>query len=324
MADVPHTPVMAREVLAAIEARDNDIIVDGTFGAGGYTRAILDSAGCTVFAIDRDPNAIAAGQALVAQYAPRLGLLEGCFGDMQSLLAAVEVQQVDGIALDLGVSSMQLDNPERGFSFQGDGPLDMRMQGPGDGSGQSAADVVNSFVEEDIANILWRYGEERRSRHIAHAIGVARREAAISRTAQLADIVMSVLGKPRHGKVHPATRTLQALRIYVNDELGELERVLTAAEQILRPGGRLAVVSFHSLEDRIVKNFLRERGGLAPSQSRHLPEAPAGRAPSFQLRKRSAIKPGREETDANPRARSARLRAAIRTDHAAWPEGMNV
>ncbi|TDI58702.1 MAG: 16S rRNA (cytosine(1402)-N(4))-methyltransferase RsmH [Alphaproteobacteria bacterium] len=323
MADVPHTPVMAREVLAAIEARDNDIIVDGTFGAGGYTRAILDAANCSVFAIDRDPNAIAAGQALVAEYAPRLGLLEGCFGDMQSLLASADVQQVDGIALDLGVSSMQLDNPERGFSFQGDGPLDMRMQGPGVGSGQSAADVVNNFAEEDIANILWRYGEERRSRHIAHAIGVARREAAISRTGQLAQIVMSVLGRPRHGKVHPATRTFQALRIYVNDELGELERVLVAAERVLRPGGRLAVVSFHSLEDRIVKNFLRERGGLAPSQSRHLPEAPARRAPSFQVRKRSAIKPTQAETKANPRARSARLRAAVRTDQPVWQEGEN-
>ena len=322
MADVPHKPVMAREVLSVIEARDSEIIVDGTFGAGGYTRTILNSAPCTVYAIDRDPTAITAGAALVAEYTPRLNLLEGCFGDMETLLASQDITQVDGIALDLGVSSMQIDNPERGFSFQGDGPLDMRMQGPGTNSGQSAADVVNNFVEEDIADIIWRYGEERRSRHIAHAIILARSEQPILRTAQLAKIVMSVLGGPRHGKVHPATRTFQALRIYVNDELGELERGLVAAERLLAPGGRLAIVSFHSLEDRIVKNFLRTRSGMAPATSRHLPEAPAQNAASFKLIKRGAIKPTAEETAENPRARSARLRAAIRTDSPAWAEGM--
>ena len=320
MADVPHKPVMAREVLAAIEVQDNNIIVDGTFGAGGYTRAFLQAANCTVYAIDRDPTAVSAGQAVVDAYSPRLKLLEGCFGDMEALLADEGIAQVDAIALDLGVSSMQLDNPERGFSFMGDGALDMRMQGPGDNSGQSAADVVNNFVEEDIADILWRYGDERRSRHIAHAIILARRDASISRTMQLADIVMSVLGKPRHGKVHPATRTFQALRVYVNDELGELERGLVAAERLLRPGGRLAIVSFHSLEDQIVKNFLRERGGLAPSSSRHLPAGPVRCAPSFHLPKRGAIKPGNDEIADNPRARSARLRVAIRTENPAWAE----
>jgi 16S rRNA (cytosine1402-N4)-methyltransferase len=314
MADVPHKPVMAGEVLQALEVQDGNVIVDGTFGAGGYTRAILNAADCRVFAIDRDPTAIVAGRSLEQSFAPRLQLLSGCFGDMERPLAEAEMQAVDGIVLDLGVSSMQLDQPERGFSFQADGPLDMRMQGDSEAGAQSVADVVNSFVEEDIADILWRYGEERRSRHIARAIVVARGEAPILRTGDLAKIVMSVLGQPRHGKAHPATRTFQALRIYVNDELGELERAMEAAEKLLRPGGRLVIVSFHSLEDRLVKNFMRERSGAMPSGSRHLPEAPAGSAPTFSLVKRGAVKPTAEEIAENPRARSARLRAAIRTD----------
>ena len=320
MADTPHIPVMAREVLETMAARGDDTIVDGTFGAGGYSRALLDDAACTIFAIDRDPTAIANGKSLVTEYQGRLSLHLGCFGDMDTLLEADGVDHVNGVVLDLGVSSMQLDQAERGFSFLQDGPLDMRMQGGDDSPVAPASDIINSLPEDDLANIIWRYGEERRSRHIAHAIVRAREESPISRTTQLVEIILTVLGQPRHGRVHPATRTFQALRIYVNDELGELERGLAAAERALGPGGRLVVVSFHSLEDRIVKNFLRERGGLAPSHSRHLPEVPSRRAPSFQLIKRGAMKPGDDEIETNPRSRSARLRAAIRTEAPAWSE----
>lgn len=314
-----HEPVMIGEVLAAIEPRDGGTYVDGTFGAGGYTTAILDAADCRVWAIDRDPEAVQAAADLVRRYAGRLTVIEGRFGDMDRLLAERGVTAVDGVALDLGVSSMQIDDPARGFSFRGDGPLDMRQEK----SGPSAADLVNETEESVLADIIYKYGEERQARRIARAIVDARATAPIVRTAQLADIVRAVYrraGPPP--KIDPATRTFQAIRIEVNGELEELERGLRAAEIVLAPGGRLAVVAFHSLEDRIVKEFLRTRAGLLPAQSRHLP-APAGASepPAFALLGRSARKPTDSEIRRNPRARSARLRVAERTEYSATGEG---
>tara|TARA_R110002072_G_scaffold27892_2_gene90411 strand:- start:14469 stop:15536 length:1068 start_codon:yes stop_codon:yes gene_type:complete len=306
-----HIAVMLHEVVAALAPTPGARLVDGTFGRGGYSRALLDAADCHVYGIDRDPAAIAFGQDLAAQYKNRLTLLTGAFGQMDLLLPD---QQVDGVTLDLGVSSPQLDDPERGFSFREDGPLDMRMSR----SGASAADLVNTLDEQSLANIIYRLGEERRSRQVAAAIVAARKEAAITRTGQLASIVRSVVRAARDG-IDPATRTFQALRLHVNDELGELERGLNAAERLLSPGGRLAVVSFHSLEDRIVKLFLRERSGADPKGSRHLPsaaDAARGAVESratFTTPTRAAIKPGKDECRNNPRARSARLRVAIRT-----------
>src|SRR5215472_711799 len=248
-----HVPVLAREVVDALRPRDGGRYLDGTFGAGGYTSAMLDRAECQMIAIDRDPDAIAAGQALAERYAPRLRLIEGRFGDMAELLSAEGVDEVDGVALDLGVSSMQFDQAERGFSFRASGPLDMRM----DKRGPSAADLVNEADEAEIADIIWRYGEERKSRRVAHAIVERRQKQRIETTAELAEIVRRAVGPSARDESDPATRTFQALRIAVNDELGELERGLAAAEQVLAPGGRLAVVSFHSLEDRAVKDFVR-------------------------------------------------------------------
>jgi 16S rRNA (cytosine1402-N4)-methyltransferase len=301
---------MLAEVLEALGPRDGAIFVDGTFGRGGYTRAILEAADCRVFGIDQDPRAVAAGRAMANRFSGRLDMIEGRFGDMDRL---VPVNGVDGIALDLGVSSPQLDEAERGFSFRTDGPLDMRM-GAG---GETAADVVNERPEAELADIIWRLGEERRSRAVARAIVEERRAAPITRTLQLADIVRRVVRASRDG-IDPATRTFQALRLYVNDELGELERGLAAAERLLAPGGRLAVVSFHSLEDRIVKRFLRARSGAAPRGSRHLPGTDRAAPPSFSLLFRSARRPGEAECAGNPRARSARLRAAERTDAPVW------
>ncbi len=288
--------------------------MDGTFGAGGYSGAILDAADCWVWAIDRDPRAVAGAEALISRYADRLKVIEGCFGDMERLLGDQGVGPVDGIAFDLGVSSMQLDDGARGFSFRHDGLLDMRMGC----NGPSAADVVNTMDEEPLADLIHRFGEERRARRIAHAIVKARSEAPITRTGRLADIVRGAQPAPRRNKggkvIDPATRTFQALRIYVNDELGELGHGLSAAEALLAPGGRLAVVSFHSLEDREVKNFLQSRTGRTARASRHLPETSAARlAATFILLSRGVIKPAAEEVAANPRARSARLRAAERT-----------
>jgi 16S rRNA (cytosine1402-N4)-methyltransferase len=308
-----HKPVLLKEVLDALSPRDGGIYVDGTFGRGGYSRAILEAAECRVIAIDRDPEAIAAGQDLIDSYSGRLDLIEGSFGDMQSLLAANGVVLVDGIALDLGVSSPQLDDAGRGFSFREDGPLDMRMAK----SGRTAAEVVNALPEKELADVIWRYGEERRARQVARAIVAAREEQPIERTLALAEVVRKAVGKGKD-KIDPATRTFQGLRIFVNDELGELERALEAAEKLLKPGGRLVVVSFHSLEDRIVKDFLRARSDAAPRGSRHLPAATPP-APAFTLLKRGAVKPGDAEMNENPRARSARLRAAERT--AAQGEG---
>jgi 16S rRNA (cytosine1402-N4)-methyltransferase len=307
-----HQPVLLAEVLRLLAPRDGGIYVDGTFGAGGYSRAILESADCKVWGIDRDPRAVAAGSSLAQRFAGRLTLIEGRFGEMSALLAGEGVTAADGVALDLGVSSMQLDEAERGFSFRFDGPLDMRMgrEGP------SAADLVNGLEEAALADLIFRYGEEKRARAIARAIVARRRQAPITRTSELADIVRAVV-RGRDG-IDPATRTFQALRIAVNDELGELERGLASAEALLKEGGRLAVVSFHSLEDRRVKQFLREREGRMPQASRHLPAADAAPAPSFRRCPGDEATPGEAEIAANPRARSARLRGAERTAAAAW------
>jgi len=317
MTAVGHRPVMLAEVVAALNPRAGAIYVDGTFGGGGYADAILSAADCTLCGIDRDAEAVARGAALAARHGGRLTVIEGRFGDMVSLLAKRGVFAVDGIALDLGVSSWQLDDAGRGFSFREDGPLDMRMGQ----DGPSAADVVNGYEADRLADIIRRYGEERRARRVAAAIVRARRDGPIMRTGALADIVRGCFPPARRGErapIDPATRTFQAIRIHVNDELGELSRGLTAAETLLKAGGKLAVVSFHSLEDRLVKDFLRARSDAAPRGSRHRPDDPAGPAPSFDEVSRRPTRPGATETAANPRARSARLRTGRRTAAPAW------
>lgn len=310
---------MLREVVDAIAPRAGETVIDATFGWGGYTRGFLEAAPCVVYGIDRDPTAAARAAVIASEFPGRFTFIDGKFGDMIELMDRAGVTAVQGVAFDIGVSSMQLDDAERGFSFQKDGPLDMRMAGR-ESDAPDAAELVNNEDEAEIARIIWLYGEERNSRRIARAIVAARKAKPITRTLELAEIVARVSGGVLPHKMHPATRTFQALRIHVNDELGQLEMGLRAAERLLAPEGRLAVVSFHSLEDRIVKNFLRERGGMAPSTSRHLPEQPGRLAPSFTLTARGAVKPTDAETDANPRARSARLRAAIRTANDAWPD----
>jgi len=309
-----HVPVLLDAVVDALAPQDDAVYVDGTFGGGSYSEALLAAARCRVFGIDRDPDAIERGRDLAERHAGRLRLLEGRFGDMERLLAPVNAEPIAGIALDLGISSTQLDTPERGFSFRFDGPLDMRMGG----AGQNAADLVESLSEAELAELIRGFGEERFARRVARAITVARQRQQIRRTVELAEIVRTAIPKSEPGQ-DPATRTFQALRIAVNDELGELDRGLAAAERLLAPGGRLAVVSFHSLEDRQVKDFLRRRSGLAPGASRHQPDRAARLAPSFELVSRRAIKPGATEISHNPRARAARLRAAERTASAAWP-----
>ena len=314
---MPHIPVLLKEVLDTLIPRDGGVYVDGTFGNGGYSRGILESADCTVWGIDRDPNVIAKAREMESEFQGRLRVVQGRFGDMAKLLNDQGVSGVDGVALDLGVSSMQLDQAERGFSFMNDGPLDMRMEQ----KGPSAEDAVNDLGEEELANVIYEYGEERKSRWVAHAIVEARAEKRITRTKQLADIVSSVVRKSKDG-IHPATRTFQGLRIYVNDELGEVDRGLSGAEQLLAPGGRLAVVSFHSLEDKRVKRFLNERSGNLPNPSRYVPEVEdKGPAPSFKLLKKGAVKPSKDECKINPRARSSRLRMAERTEAPAWVQG---
>ena len=303
----PHIPVLLDEVIAGLAPRPGEMHVDGTFGAGGYTRALL-AAGANVIAFDRDPDAISEGQALVAASEGRLDLVPDVFSRLGEALAERGIDGVDGVTFDVGVSSMQLDRAERGFSFQADGPLDMRMGQ----SGMSAADFVNEADEAEIADVLFHLGEERQSRRVARAIVAAR---PITRTSELATVVRRALGYREHDKKDPATRTFQAIRIHVNRELGELEDGLVAAEQALAPGGRLAVVSFHSLEDRIVKRFLKERSGT-PAGSRHLPEV-ATRTPSFE----AVAKPVRAnaaEVARNPRSRSATLRVARRTAASPW------
>jgi 16S rRNA (cytosine1402-N4)-methyltransferase len=308
--DHPHLPVMLAEVLSALSPRDNNIIVDGTFGAGGYSKAILDAASTRVFAIDRDPSAIRAGQGLTVASGGRLTLLEGRFSAMQALLGEQGVASVDGVVLDIGVSSMQLDQAERGFSFLRDGPLDMRMAQ----SGLSAAEAVNTLTAERLADIIYIYGEEPKSRAIARAIVAARAEAPIATTFDLVRAVERATGRQRpQDRIHPATRTFQALRIHVNGELDELVAALHAAERLLKSGGRLVVVTFHSLEDRIVKRFFTARAGKLPSGSRHLPDMKRGPEPSFTLPFKGHIGASVEEARSNPRARSAKLRAGIRT-----------
>jgi 16S rRNA (cytosine1402-N4)-methyltransferase len=301
-----HIPVLAKEALDALALPDGGIAIDGTFGAGGYARALLQVPGSTVLAIDRDPSAVTAGAALAAQSEGRLTLVHGRFSELDAIATVHGVGAADGIVLDVGVSSMQLDDPERGFSFRFTGPLDMRM----DPDGPSAADVVALASESDLAAVIATLGEERHARAVARAIVRARRDAPIRTTAALAELVARVV-RMRPGEIHPATRTFQALRILVNDELAELAAGLAAAERILKPGGRLVVVAFHSLEDRLVKTFLVDRGG-GSGDSRHQPPRPRP-APSFKLLTRRPLTAGAAEIAANPRARSAKLRAAERT-----------
>ncbi|MCM8730719.1 16S rRNA (cytosine(1402)-N(4))-methyltransferase RsmH [Hephaestia sp. GCM10023244] len=305
----PHTPVLLAEVIDALAIAPGERHVDATFGAGGYTRAML-AAGGAVIAFDRDPDAIADGQTLVAQSGDGLILIEAPFSALDREIEARGLAPVDGVTMDIGVSSMQLDRAERGFSFQSDGPLDMRMSQ----DGPTAADFVNTADEAEIADVLYLYAEERQSRRVARAIVAAR---PITRTAALAAVVRKALGHKPHDKKDPATRTFQAIRIHLNRELDELAEGLAAAERVLKPGGRLAVVTFHSLEDRLVKRFLRIRSGAAPGGSRHLPQVQETVAPSFEHVARP-VRPGAEEIERNPRARSATLRVARRTANAAW------
>ncbi len=299
-----HYPVMLPEVLAALSPRDGAVYVDGTFGAGGYTRAILEAADCKVVAIDRDADAAKRAESFEKEYGERFEFKRGCFGDVAALLGD---QKIDGFVLDIGVSSFQIDEAARGFSFRYDGPLDMRMDTE---NGQSAADLVNSMPEEELANIIYKYGEERKSRRVAHKIVEMRKNQPFETTLQLADAVRACVPASRDG-IDPATRTFQALRIAVNDELGELERALEASVQVLKSGGRLVVVSFHSLEDGMVKRFLREKSGGAAKGSRYMP-AQDEEVSVFALENRKAVKPSENEIAENPRSRSARLRYGVR------------
>jgi 16S rRNA (cytosine1402-N4)-methyltransferase len=313
-ADPRHIPVLGREAVEALNPRDGGVYVDATFGAGGYSRMLLATPGTRVIGIDRDRTAIAGGFALVDEADGRLTLVEDRFSNLAAVCNAQGESLVDGVVMDVGVSSMQVDQAERGFSFRFDGPLDMRMsqQGP------TAADVVAKASEADLANIIYIFGEERYSRAVAKAIVAARAEAPIVTTQELVAIISKVVwAKP--GEIHPATRTFQALRIFVNEELDELHTALAAAERVLKPGGRLAVVSFHSLEDRIVKNFMVERSKTGGG-SRHLPEISQDR-PRFTLVNKRPIVAGGDEVSANPRARSAKLRAAERSDAPAQDAG---
>ena len=307
MSDAPHIPVLLDEVLAALAIQPCETHVDATFGAGGYTRAML-SAGAAVIAFDRDPDAIANGRALEATE-DGLRLVHADFSGLEAALEGL----IDGVVMDIGVSSMQLDQPDRGFSFQADGPLDMRMAQVG----MSAADFVNEADEDAIADVLYQYGDEKKSRRVARAIVAAR---PLTRTSELASVVRRSLGYKPHDKKDPSTRSFQAIRIHVNRELAA---GLAAAERALKPGGRLVVVTFHSLEDRMVKRFFRDRSGSAPTGSRHLPMSFDGPAPSFEAVGRG-VKAGDDELARNPRARSATLRTARRTAAPAWAEGFGI
>lgn len=304
----PHIPVLLNEVVESIAPKDGGVYVDGTFGAGGYTRAVLDAADCTVYAIDRDPDAIREGQKLVDAYKGRLHLLHGTFGEMAELMRGEGVDFVDGVMLDIGVSSMQIDRAERGFSFQKDGALDMRMSQ----NGLSAADVLNTFGEREIADIIYKYGEERFSRRIAAAVVEQRKTAPFKTTLEFADLIRRTVPHKRED-IDPATRSFQALRIYVNDELGQLESGLSAAHDLLKAGGRMAVVSFHSLEDRIVKTFMQEKSGKTANPSRYMPVVEK-QAATLKTITKKPILPTESETKFNPRARSARLRVAEKTE----------
>jgi 16S rRNA (cytosine1402-N4)-methyltransferase len=303
-----HVPVLLGEVCDALNAAQGGVFVDGTFGGGGYSQAILAANRDNhVIAIDRDPDAIAAGAQLAAQARGRLSLMPGRFSELDEIVASTSVEHVDGVVLDIGVSSMQLDQAERGFSFRHDGPLDMRMER----QGPSAADLINEASEAELADVFYHYGEERRARAVARAVIEKRRKGRLETTGQLADLVAGLV-RSEPGGIHPATRVFQALRIAVNDELGELARALHAAERLLKPGGRLVVVTFHSLEDRIVKQFLAARSGRGGAGSRHVPSAVVAQ-PTFQITTKGPVMPSDAEVKSNPRARSAKLRAAART-----------
>ena len=302
-----HVPVLLAEVLEALEVRPGALIVDGTFGAGGYTRALLDR-GADVVALDRDPAAVRAGAGLVAERGGRLRLVEARFGDLERIVRDLGIEAADGVVLDIGVSSMQFDEAERGFSLRFDAPLDMRMEG----KGPSAADILREEDEETIADILFYFGEERAARRIARAVVADRKTSPYASTLEFAEMIARVAPARRGELSHPATRTFQALRIAVNDELGELLRGLVTAERLLKPGGRLAVVTFHSLEDRIVKQFLATRSGRGRAASRRLPGEPAEAEPTFEVPRGQPIEPGEAEMAANPRSRSAKLRVATR------------
>ena len=311
-----HIPVLLSEVIQTLSPQPGEVLLDGTFGGGGYAGAMLSAAPCIVWAMDRDAQAIARGAGLAMAHPGRLHLIEGRFGDMLALLAARGITRLDGVVLDLGVSSFQIDTPERGFSFRLDGPLDMRMGQ----TGPTAADLVNTLPEVELANLIWEFGEERFSRRVARSIVKVRAETPFATTLQLAEVIRRAVPRDPSG-IHGATRSFQALRIRVNDELGEIERALAQALELLSPGGRLIVVSFHSLEDRLVKRAFQRATGRTPGTSRHDPSslmAPRGAAPFTLLTPRS-IRPSADECAANPRARSAHLRALQRSpeSHAA-------
>ena len=316
-----HAPVLLHEAMEALALHDGGLYLDATFGGGGYSRAMLERADCRVLAIDRDPDAIARAAPLAAEFQNRFTIKEGRFSDLETFAGEINgTEMIEGAVFDLGVSSFQFDEAARGFSFQADAELDMRM----DKHGPSAADAVNRLSETALAELIYRYGEDDDSRRIARGLVQARAAHAITRTAELADIVERAVGGRKGARTHPATKTFQALRILVNDELGELARGLCAAERVLKPGGRLVVVAFHSLEDRLVKNFITERADARGRGSRYAPDLPASdpsrRAPSFSLERRRSTVPGDAEIAANPRARSASLRWAERTDAPAWGE----
>ena len=304
-----HNPVLIVEVLDALAPQADAVYLDATFGRGGYSRAILEAAPCRVIAIDRDPDAIAAAQDMKDEFKDRFTPIHGRFSDLHEILSSLQLPAVNGIVFDFGVSSPQLDNADRGFSFRKEGPLDMRMEK----SGMRASDFINTASEQDIAKVLWLYGEERASRRIARAIITAREIAPIETTLALADIIRSALPRPKHKRIDPATRSFQAIRIHINDELGEIKSALPAAAACLCAGGRLVAVSFHSLEDRLVKIFLKTQAGRGPRPSHHLPDIPRGH-PALTLIHRKPVTASEAEIASNPRARSARLRAAIRTD----------
>lgn len=305
--DKLHIPVLLNEVLAALSPKDGGVYVDGTFGAGGYAVAILEAANCRVIGIDRDPKAIALASDLQKKYGERLVLINARFSQMAEVVSG----KVDGVALDLGVSSMQIDNAERGFSFQKDGALDMRMSG----EGMTAADVVNTLPEAELADIIYKYGQERFSRKVAAAIAARRKDMPFTSTLDLAGVVATIVPRAKDG-IHPATRTFQALRIYVNDELGELQKGLAAGAALLKPSGKLAVVSFHSLEDGIVKAFMQEKAGKVPAASRYMPVKNEPLAQDFRLLNKKPLLPGDEEVRLNPRSRSAKLRVLEKKEEA--------